>query len=84
MVALYLGSTASRLTIFRFQSESKKYKDPGNQDPRKVWESEEGLPKYSRVISQFEINEASLNKSINNKWLSEENRRILYLPYREY
>ena len=32
----------TRMTI---STESEKHKDPRNQDPRKVRESEEGLPK---------------------------------------
>jgi hypothetical protein len=43
-----------------FDTESEKHKDPRNQDPRKVWESEEGLPKNSRLMSRFETNGASL------------------------
>ena len=36
------------------KTESEKHEDPRIQDPRKVWKSEEGLPKNSRVMSRFQ------------------------------
>jgi hypothetical protein len=35
--------------LYHTVSESEKHKDPRNKDPRKAWESEDGLPKMLRV-----------------------------------
>jgi hypothetical protein len=42
--------------FLHLKAESEKDKDPRNQDLRKVWESEEGLPKNSCVMLRFETN----------------------------
>ena len=61
--------------------ESEKHKDPRNQDPRKVWESEEGFLSNSRIMSQFETNGRSMNKLINDNgnWLSEKKGYYTYI-----